>query len=101
MSIYAIYYTVLHVADSISDETEIADYSQNEREHAFHFEKIESGAIADVRTRFNVYFQNPEVIDFNRGQQFLIEGDEMESKKLYSEGGGCGAWTQFFIRKME
>ena len=101
MSKYAVYRTVLRVADSISDEAEIADYVQNEREDTSHFKKIESGTIADVRRRFNVYFKTPKVIDSNRGKRFLIKNGKTESEKLYSEGGGCGVWTQFFIRKME
>ena len=88
----------------VQDSTGLRHGEENyiEKQTESIFKGIASGDTAEeVRIRFNKYFSKQKNIDFWRGLRFSINQNRTMSKRLYSEGGGCGAWTQFAIRQIK
>lgn len=56
--------------------------------------------VAALRERFNAYFAQPRIIDFQRNNRYVIASDAMESNTGSGSGGGCYASHRFVIREL-
>ena len=101
MPVFAIFETSLRVGDSFADDEERAWFSEHEKEKTELFSEIPTGnSIELIRNQFNKYFSNPDIINMYRGLRFKIENGKNESSRLYMQGGGCGVYTQYFIKEV-
>lgn len=58
---------------------------------------MEASSVEEIVDKFNALSATERFIRFRRGNRFAIPLGEKESNILYSEGGGCGVWSQYFV----
>jgi hypothetical protein len=54
-----------------------------------------------LRNRFNAYYAQPRIIDFNRGFKHQFAQNSVRSEMQRGSGGGCDYTLYFQIEKLE